>query len=775
MKLTWLVIIIFLLVSFVTAPVFLWKNEVKAANLNGDFYVGVTFGSNSTEDAKRLIDKVSGYVNLFVVDSWDLSGAPNSSALDQVCDYAVKANMSVIVYFDFLFYNVTTNISSNTSSLYNASTWDIYGFTPWHMSWLNGVRERWGDKFLGVYLMDEPGGNQIDRGYFGGNNITFSGRPVSTFRNVSNYTDAANQYVSAINRTRSMQLLTNTSIPSGLTSKMPVFTSDYALYWFDYKAGYDVIFTELGGLRGTNNTVQQLALCRGAAKAQNKDWGAIITWATLQPPYLENGEKMLQDMTAAYNAGAKYVIVFNYPQGALTEEHYNAIKQFWNNSHSSPRNTNVENNGQIAFVLPQNYGCGMRDLNDKIWGFWPADNISGQIWQNMNILIDHYGQKLDIIYDDPKFDPQNSYSQVCFWNSTISITSTSSTNSTRKSYSNAIIVSSFAGALVCIFIFIIVKRRKPRAPKLIFPEIPINAVLKGSGRGTFELAENAIRFYHAKSPYRKNKEDNNETAIADIDNLSREENQIIIISKSKEETFAFKESLTALVYESINKAWINQKKPLEETVFNQQQTELAKTFKVVTNIVDSLFDALVSLHGRIDWDYTESCVKRYQKTAASAKGQTLLEPSPKFERLFSSIKERQVEESSKEIQRTLELLYRNVFGINSENLMLNKFGPRDNAFKGAILAYFTLNDILLGHVVGDEESVRESNELAIILNGLAQTSNTQIDTIAVIESLNKQVENKTQNGFSESRTLLLIQLKEILNPKAVPNLENQIN
>jgi hypothetical protein len=775
MKFTWLVVILFLMIPFVTAPIFSSKNEVKAANLDRNFYVGVTFGSNSTEEAKQLIDKVSGYVNLFVVDSWDISGAPNSSALDQVCDYAVKANMSVIVYFDFLFYNVTTNISSNASSLYNASTWDIYGVTPWHMSWLNSARERWGDKFLGVYLMDEPGGNQIDRGYFGGNNITFSGRPVSTFRNVSNYTDASNQYVSAINRTRSMQLLTNTSIPNGLTSKMPVFTSDYALYWFDYKAGYDVIFTELGGLRGTNNTVQQLALCRGAAKAQNKEWGAIITWATLQPPYLENGEKMLQDMTTAYDAGAKYVIVFNYPQGALTEEHYNAIKQFWNNSHTSPRNTNAENIGQIAFVLPQNYGWGMRDLNDKIWGFWPADNITGQIWLNMNILIDHYGQKLDIIYDDPKFDSQNSYSQVYFWNSTISFTSAPSTNSTGKSYSNTIIVSSFAGALACIFIFIIVKRRKPRLPKLIFPEIPVNAVLKDSGQGTFELAENSIRFYHAKSPHRKSKEDINETAIADIDNLSREENQIIIISKAKKETFAFKKSLTALVYESISKAWINQKRTLEETVFNQRQTELFQTFKVVTNIVDSLFDVLVSLHGRIDWDYTEICMKRYERAASSARGQMLLETNPKFERLFSTIRERQVEESSKEIQRTLELLYKNVFGINSENLMFNKFGPRHNAFKGAILAYFTLNDILLGQVVGDEESVRESNKLAIILNGLAQTSNTQIDTTSVIESLNRQVENKKQNVFSESRTLLLIQLKEILNPKAVPNLENQIN
>jgi hypothetical protein len=164
LKVTSFVAIILLLISIVSTPFFFSTIEVKATTSKGPTYVGITFGSNSTEDAKQLIDKVKGYVNLFVIDSWEISGAPNSTALDQICNYAVKANMSIIVYFDFLFYNVTTNINSTISSVYNSSTWDIYGVTPWHMPWLKSAWERWGDKFLGVYLMDEPGGNQIDRG-----------------------------------------------------------------------------------------------------------------------------------------------------------------------------------------------------------------------------------------------------------------------------------------------------------------------------------------------------------------------------------------------------------------------------------------------------------------------------------------------------------------------------------------------------------------------------------------------------------------------------------
>jgi hypothetical protein len=60
-----------------------------------------------------------------------------------------------------------------------------------------------------------------------------------------------------------MQRLTNSSapgsIPNSTGSKMPVFIADYALYWFDYLAGHDAVFTELGW---NHSKTQQIALCR---------------------------------------------------------------------------------------------------------------------------------------------------------------------------------------------------------------------------------------------------------------------------------------------------------------------------------------------------------------------------------------------------------------------------------------------------------------------------------------------------------------------------------
>ena len=81
-----------------------------------------------------------------------------------------------------------------------------------------------------------------------------------------NYTDMASQFVNGINGVlnRFTRYYTN-------STNYPLFTSDYALYWFDYKAGYDTVLAEFGW----NHSRQlNVALCRGAASVQGKDWGS---------------------------------------------------------------------------------------------------------------------------------------------------------------------------------------------------------------------------------------------------------------------------------------------------------------------------------------------------------------------------------------------------------------------------------------------------------------------------------------------------------------------
>jgi hypothetical protein len=381
MKIGWLLLFIILVVAAVSFPLIYLQNENTNGVSDEEFFFGVSFGGDTFNQAKLLIDKVKGYTNFFLINNWDVS--TNETVLNEISQYAIDANMSIMVYFDFIPYQTY----------------------PWLNTWLSTAKERWGNQFLGVYLYDEPGGKQIDTGQWR------SGEEATElFENVSDYSDAANRFTTAIPSCLSWQFARNHSIS--------LFTSDYALYWFDYLAGYDAIFVELGW---DHNIIQHIALDRGAADVQDRDWGAILVWMNKTDPSLGSGPEILQDMITAYRAGTKYVIVFDFPYdkpfGILEEEHFEAMETFWEMIHSTHQDIEkVE--ADVAFVLPKDYGWGMRSLDDNIWGVWPPDDRAPLIWDNMNKAIEEYGLRLDIIYDDPQFNYAERYSQIIYWNST---------------------------------------------------------------------------------------------------------------------------------------------------------------------------------------------------------------------------------------------------------------------------------------------------------------------------------------------------------------------
>ena len=226
---------------------------------------------------------------------------------------------------------------------------------------------------------------------------------------ILNYTDAANFFVNNLKTTLS-------SI--GNQSNVKLYTSDYGLYWFDYAGGYDTVFSEFGW----NNSRQiNIALCRGAATAQNKDWGIMITWTYDHPPYLENATQLYSDMKLAYDNGANYVVVFNSDGKSneiLGDDQLNAIKQFWQYTENNSREITL--NARVAYVLPNGYGFGFRGINDSMWGIW-HDNSSNQQYTDINNSLKQYGSKLDVVFNDSPFQNySNLYSKTIYWNSTVS-------------------------------------------------------------------------------------------------------------------------------------------------------------------------------------------------------------------------------------------------------------------------------------------------------------------------------------------------------------------
>ena len=194
-----------------------------------------------------------------------------------------------------------------------------------------------------------------------------------------------------------------------------VFTSDYALQWFDYESGYDVVLTEFGN---NQSTTQEIAQARGAANLYGKDWGAMLTWKYTQAPYLASGDEIYQQMCQAYENGAKYIVVFNWspnmqgPDGTLQDQHFDALQRFWSDEVNNASVTRGELKADVAVVLPSDFASGLRRQDDIVWGFWEPTQQQQQIWIDLQDALAKYGDRLDIVYKDTMHPVAGKYATI---------------------------------------------------------------------------------------------------------------------------------------------------------------------------------------------------------------------------------------------------------------------------------------------------------------------------------------------------------------------------
>jgi hypothetical protein len=373
------VLLILLLLTMGFMGAYFSVPEVAAQNPDSfPLYVGVDVAIGDLEQTKQLIDNISAFTNFFIIGC---SYYYNTTTLSIISDYVYDKGLSFIVYSD--------------DPRYPTSQWLQYANTTY------------GEKFMGIYFYDEAGGKQLDQAKY------------PAVISAANYSDAASQFVTTMN-----WWLGNNSFSAtqGLINNEDYhfYTSDYAFYWWDYQAGYDTVFAEFGERGGNWTYSRQLnvALCRGASTVYDRDWGIMITWSTFDPPYMESGAKLYNDMILAYQNGAKYIVVFdsneNYTQNVLQQEHLNAMKQFWEYVQNNPR-TEYITDLRTAAVLPEDYAYGFRGPTDKIWGLWQADELTINISSSVLIQLELYGGSLDLIY--PSTNQDNlGYNQVINWN-----------------------------------------------------------------------------------------------------------------------------------------------------------------------------------------------------------------------------------------------------------------------------------------------------------------------------------------------------------------------
>ena len=137
-KLFVVVAVLVLLVSLIAVTGYMVLNREANPNRK-EFYVGVTYCGSSVQEAKELIDKVKNYTNLFILQSGPL--ATNSEAINEIGDYACAANLN---------YAISGSTQSSHADLIKDISLE--------------AKARWGEQFIGIYYMDEPGGKMLDNG-----------------------------------------------------------------------------------------------------------------------------------------------------------------------------------------------------------------------------------------------------------------------------------------------------------------------------------------------------------------------------------------------------------------------------------------------------------------------------------------------------------------------------------------------------------------------------------------------------------------------------------
>jgi hypothetical protein len=294
------------------------------------------------------------------------------------------------------------------------------------------------------------------------------------------------------------------------------------------------------------------------------------------------------------------------------------------------------------------------------------------------------------------------------------------------------------------------KQPKARKPKLV------KAYMRNLGKGKLKFQDESIKFYTEKGTFNKERQLAKQIELSRIDSatLDKKKNELTIRFQDETETFVIKDKLYAkILLGKIDQALFMRESlppPTPEPALTSNAIDVAfgvekpvpkdykKTLTTALSVVDSLFDILMCLQGRVDWatidKNAEFCEKDYPKVTDRT---TMETANLDLSLLVSAATDHNVELTSEEATRLLESLYNSLLGAESKFPLSSK----------AVTPYYILNDVVLGIVVGDPAIEEELNQLRAILADLA--GSTGMNVGEVVEAANRIVKEQLKEPYTE--------------------------
>ncbi len=306
------------------------------------------------------------------------------------------------------------------------------------------------------------------------------------------------------------------------------------------------------------------------------------------------------------------------------------------------------------------------------------------------------------------------------------------------------------------------------------PSTVVKARLRNFGNGILEVSDEAVKFYVQTGRFKKHRETIRDIPTSEIETLERQENDLSITWKGNTDVFAVEQTSQVLhIQERILTVLKERQKTKEAKVAeehveqkqSEQSSKLVHSTAKAVEAVNSLFEVLRHLHGRIDWKIVELSSQRVDdavaKLASENEKLAFLDVKP----IAAAVQQRFPKEIADRAFDALKTLHERFNREDSSPAEgAEQPDPNQRDAKLILQAFYVWNDVMLGAVVGDKDTGKETAELLRIIEELAKKPSSQIDAGRVrnaFEKLSAERE-KQKEGFEELKTMLELQLKDFM-------------
>jgi len=259
------------------------------------------------------------------------------------------------------------------------------------------------------------------------------------------------------------------------------------------------------------------------------------------------------------------------------------------------------------------------------------------------------------------------------------------------------------------------KRNKKQPSDSEGQENPPKKKQKGIEVTKVEVSDNIAKFFVAKGLGKKKWILVREIPVLEIERIEKLGNKLSVTWNGITDEFFTKEKtdLFGKLVDQVNGILGDQRKTKENNENNEKaslrRNEMLDVINTSIGVIDQAFNVLIDLQEkRINWQRLEAYSKGFGENI-SFTGQTMPPLNLDFSKIASAIKSQIPKEASNEAYSILKALHGYFNGLNLDDDSKENHPNFQNA-KAVFLAYFMLNDLLLGKIVGDNENQEENSQ-----------------------------------------------------------------